>query len=896
MSPAPPSYDPAPFQELLGVLLAKFEHLETRIFARFDRTDATLGSVAKVAADALQISSGVRQESREGLERLQVLVLNAVKCSRTEAEALRAILRREGTDDEEGGRRTVFDQMQEIERAVVELAEGVGDPDAARPTIVRHEAAVNTQTEERSLVDVGVDALDLQPPVLRADVAVQAQTSTFVDTAVDARTPSPPRPAVTPQWAALISHAHTNGGDGGLFSPLAPFTAQPLTMAQWTPQRSCANGSSNSTSSSSSPSLDNSNQGGDRQPSPTHKHASASLSMLVPKPNLFESRASSTLDEQEIDASLAPRAGTDTTSRATSPPPPLLTPIPAPAPASKTIPAPTTQPPSPPPPTQTVPTRVLPPLPRRRTISQLVSPFKPTPMPASADPVVPPATSASASTSSTSSGGTEAGSPARSLSQLPRHPDTQQPQKQKTSPPLPRRSMFVSAATSSALFSTPAATPASGSSSAQTASPGHTSLPLPRGREKDNLAVSASAGSVSPLSSLPQSSPSASAPVPPSAAQRAVSRDRSDSLSSLSSVPTPPQSQTKTPPSRTKDGAGPSSSLHPSEPSSSFPSSSSFTPAAAASDSSSPTRLTSVPAPSASTSSGRSRSVTRGRKSYTAGRVSIKKKAHERGRDEEGDVPGRRLAKRRKTQGDAGTGERISSASRGGSRARGGRGAGRGGSMSAAPAAAPRKSAAADGEKNKAKVKGRGKGAPKYEVPRIGTDCPWPNKIEGDEAYQREFVQCDSCEGWYHFGCVGLQVDDPRLEPNAEFICPPCGTSDAIRAQRQGLRFKEAACVRPDCDRPGLAEDTQEYFVERIIGRRPYDADLATGVKRPTRFLWLVKWDGWKTDFASWTEREHLGDCARLIEEFEQAAEIEGRKLERLDHIVVLNEAAAAGW
>ncbi len=50
--------------------------------------------------------------------------------------------------------------------------------------------------------------------------------------------------------------------------------------------------------------------------------------------------------------------------------------------------------------------------------------------------------------------------------------------------------------------------------------------------------------------------------------------------------------------------------------------------------------------------------------------------------------------------------------------------------------------------------------------------------------------------------------------------------------------------MRPDCERAGLAEDTNEYFVERIIGRRPYDADLAEGVKRPSRFLWLVKWDG----------------------------------------------------
>ncbi|CDO70496.1 hypothetical protein BN946_scf184569.g39 [Trametes cinnabarina] len=154
----------------------------------------------------------------------------------------------------------------------------------------------------------------------------------------------------------------------------------------------------------------------------------------------------------------------------------------------------------------------------------------------------------------------------------------------------------------------------------------------------------------------------------------------------------------------------------------------------------------------------------------------------------------------------------------------------------------------------------------------------------------------ESCEAWYHFGCVGLEIGDPRLEPDAEFFCPPCESSDSAREQRQSLSFQEAACVRPDCDRAGLAEETNEYFVERIIGRRPYDSDVAAKVKRPDRFLWLVKWDGWKAEYASWTEREHLGDCAKLIEDFEQAAEIEGRDLSRLDHVIVLNEGAAVGW
>ncbi|KAI0720707.1 hypothetical protein C8T65DRAFT_735657 [Cerioporus squamosus] len=182
----------------------------------------------------------------------------------------------------------------------------------------------------------------------------------------------------------------------------------------------------------------------------------------------------------------------------------------------------------------------------------------------------------------------------------------------------------------------------------------------------------------------------------------------------------------------------------------------------------------------------------------------------------------------------------------------------------------------------------------RYEAPRIGTDCPWPGKISGHD--HREFVACDHCQGWYHFGCVGLTKGDPRLEPEAEFVCPPCESSSEIREQRRSVRFQEAACLRPDCDHPGAAEDTNEYFVERIIGRRPYRAEIDVDVTQPTNFMWLVKWDGWKADQATWAANEHLGECSRIIEEFEQAAEIEGRDLADYDAAVLLNEAAAVGW
>ena len=52
----------------------------------------------------------------------------------------------------------------------------------------------------------------------------------------------------------------------------------------------------------------------------------------------------------------------------------------------------------------------------------------------------------------------------------------------------------------------------------------------------------------------------------------------------------------------------------------------------------------------------------------------------------------------------------------------------------------------------------------------------------------------------------------------------------------------------------------------------------------------------YKADQATWSANEHLGECARIIEEFEAAAEIEGHNLDAFDKTILLNEARAAGW
>ena len=91
-----------------------------------------------------------------------------------------------------------------------------------------------------------------------------------------------------------------------------------------------------------------------------------------------------------------------------------------------------------------------------------------------------------------------------------------------------------------------------------------------------------------------------------------------------------------------------------------------------------------------------------------------------------------------------------------------------------------------------------------------------------------KYVRIFSCAPFLAFSCVTYGV-----------------TGNAAGEQRRSVRFQEAACLRPDCDHPGGVEDTNEYFVERIIGRRPYRAERDTDVTQPTKFMWLVKWDGY---------------------------------------------------
>ncbi|KAI8969406.1 hypothetical protein BD414DRAFT_541171 [Trametes punicea] len=770
---------------------------------RFNRMEVALEGLAKLASDALQAASTTRQETKDGLDRLNAAIISVARSSRADAER---VVKRLGNPTPTGqGDGTVFARIEQLERAVVELTESVSDPDAARRTSIRREASVNTSSG--LLVDAGVDAPDLEPPIQRADLSIQTDSPLSSEVAVSAQPGGSDGQITT--FRPLDGTA--TRPSRARFS-LPPYDVQPLGPAQWTPR---GNSSDESTAASNhelpSPGL-----------CPLSEVQAANGPADMPSPS--EGRVSSSFEEEEILNTL--RADPDNTSQAASPPPSATT-------------SPTAHP--------TQPTRPVLPLPRRSTLAR-----------------------GGESSMAQPPGGTEGPVPPRSSS--PVQPSTSagatSQSKQNPSPPLPRRMTVAAAA--SGLVHKPGA---------------RITVPLPRGhRQAVPHAVGVTTTSSSTLA------PSRSGLSQPIITEQTATRGRSDSLSSLSSLSSRPLSQ----PPKQANSSGRKEAR-----------ASERLRASSTSGSRSESVVTEVDGLSGTRD--RSRSSTRGGRINANARVAKKERSTM--------VEPARTTKRRKTARDVVELEKERdagsvSAWRGRLAGTSGRGRGRGG----VPGLNAR-SHKSTGSGSWSKSKGR------FVPPRIGTDCQWPEKIERDEAYQREFVQCDSCEGWYHFGCVGLRLGDPRLEPDAQFLCPPCESSEMIREQRQHLRFQEAACVRPDCDRAGLAEDTNEYFVERIIGRRPYDADLAAGVKRPSRFLWLVKWDGcvslfllcfkvsqrkgtctdyderrWKAESASWTEREHLGDCARLIHEFEQAAEIEGRDLSKLDHVIVLNEGAAVGW
>ena len=196
-----------PFRELESRLAISLKEANSKTSSRLDRIEIALGGFSKLTNEALKLATdalqetknsaqamaATRQDNKELLEKMQVLLLQSMKRMSTRSDKLERIL---GTSEAAGGEQavagsatggaTVLGRMQLLERAIMELAETLGDPDAARPPIVRHEMGVNTIPVLTS--DAAVDASDLIPSVVRTEVCIQAEPVRMVDAEVMACT------------------------------------------------------------------------------------------------------------------------------------------------------------------------------------------------------------------------------------------------------------------------------------------------------------------------------------------------------------------------------------------------------------------------------------------------------------------------------------------------------------------------------------------------------------------------------------------------------------------------------------------------------------------------------------------------------------------------------------
>lgn len=151
--------------------------------------------------------------------------------------------------------------------------------------------------------------------------------------------------------------------------------------------------------------------------------------------------------------------------------------------------------------------------------------------------------------------------------------------------------------------------------------------------------------------------------------------------------------------------------------------------------------------------------------------------------------------------------------------------------------------------------------------------------------------------------------------------CEQCGPAPSVLFSKTRLScsdyFKVAAldvpskeesakkiCSRPSCN--VREKPSQEYFIERIIGR--FERTFYDGLKR---YSWLVKWEGcvplcygyrivtsvsrYDVSECSWMPGDELPKPAKLIENFEIAAQAEGVILPDKP-LTLLKEALDGGW
>ncbi|KAI0688415.1 hypothetical protein BC835DRAFT_312537 [Cytidiella melzeri] len=165
--------------------------------------------------------------------------------------------------------------------------------------------------------------------------------------------------------------------------------------------------------------------------------------------------------------------------------------------------------------------------------------------------------------------------------------------------------------------------------------------------------------------------------------------------------------------------------------------------------------------------------------------------------------------------------------------------------------------------------------------------CEWPKVIDDDKTCSN-LIQCDKCECWYHWGCVGIAEQDPHAkEEDIPFTCPACEASIQKHGIARNVRGIDMdRCARPKCS---LKLAFEECYLEYLIGRK---LDI-TQVK-PLQFVWLVKWANYPATEATWEPDDAFPHGReRYIAEFEEAAIREGLRIDNPSKPVLLREAKA---
>lgn len=198
-----------------------------------------------------------------------------------------------------------------------------------------------------------------------------------------------------------------------------------------------------------------------------------------------------------------------------------------------------------------------------------------------------------------------------------------------------------------------------------------------------------------------------------------------------------------------------------------------------------------------------------------------------------------------------------------------------------------RDSSSGIGAAQSSKANGKGK-EEKSESPKNGgrpakaKGIKWPPKMMTGEGRQK-FAECVRCFRWYHYGCVGILPADTNID---DFKCPPCqgGGANPLVATKDAIL----------CSRPGCREETRGsgmYFVACILGRIN---KVHGGAGR--KYKWLLKWDGYPVEDATWEDEESMVDPQKLIAEFREAARGEGFPDDDPHSMILLREAVEAGW